>query len=461
MRRVAALIAVGALLTAVAACSSKKDPADPPAAADPVELSFAVYGDEATVSVYRTIAAAYTAAHPEVTFTIASYPDAQAAAEAVVSAGSTAHAAPDVFLADLKQLPTLVQAQSLEPVDEMLEHKDMPFGDGFQRTALEAFSANNRLMCMPNDVSPVVAYFNTSLIRLDELRDGDGAAVDEPLTKAWDLDTFEQVLEQAVARGARGTYIPPTVTGVAPFVVSAGGKLVDDTVKPTHLTLSSDNAIDAIKQIGAITHDHELSLTPEEVASKKPLQWFTEGDLGVYFGTRADLPTLRATPGLQFDAVQVPVVSKVATTADMNAFCVSAKAPARDAIADFIKFATLGAGAKLVAQSGSMVPAALTWERSDDFLQPDRLPDNATVYAEAARRVVELPYSTKWTTASASANTVLQYLLYNPLVDLTGNDSVWKTMLKQVDDGSAAILQPPTTSPSPSPTASAGATATP
>ena len=77
--------------------------------------------------------------------------------------GSTAQL-PDVFMASRSDLAWLQDKQLTQPVDELLDERGVDFGDGYSRDALEAFSADNRLQCMPYAISPMVIYYNTKLV---------------------------------------------------------------------------------------------------------------------------------------------------------------------------------------------------------------------------------------------------------------------------------------------------------
>ena len=94
--------------------------------------------------------------------------------------------APDVFLADSDKTTQLVAEERVQPVDELLEDRDVEFGDAYERLGLEAFAAESALQCMPNDVSPSVVFYNERLLDLSG-RGPAGETVPNPVVDGWTL----------------------------------------------------------------------------------------------------------------------------------------------------------------------------------------------------------------------------------------------------------------------------------
>ncbi len=449
-------------MSLLAGCSSDADPrprptpsTTAPTTPTAVELRLAVYGDDATVSTYRRIAAAYTAAHPEVTFELTSTSDASAGAESALGAIATGTNPPDVFLLDVDHLPAVVEADAVQPVNELLEARGIPFGDGIQRTGLTAFSANNVLACMPNDVSPLVMFYNTRLVKPQRLQLEDDSVVG-PIDQGWTWEAFLAAADQAVRRGAsegaRGTYLPFDLATLSPFLLSAGGNVVDDERAPTRLGLSDGGTRDALKQLAVLTRDRQLTLSPSQVEATSALTWFMQGRLGLLVGTRALVPTLREASDLSFDVAPLPRLDSTVTTSTMNAYCIAKTSEHIDAAADFIAYAVDGDGARIAADSGAMVPSSLDVLNSEEFLQPGLQPRSSRVFGEGARRSVPTPYSTHWLSAAASVTEVLKQVLYGRGLDVTSESTpALDELLSLADEASQAIFSPPEPTETPTP----------
>ncbi|HSV37808.1 MAG TPA: extracellular solute-binding protein [Nocardioidaceae bacterium] len=456
--------ATGALvLLLVAGCTGDNDPTTNPSATptttstapEPVELRLAVYGDDATLQMYQDIADAFTVEHPEVTFELTSTADASAAAEAAIGAISAGVGAPDVFLLGVEHLADVVEADAVTPVNELMEARDIPFGDGIQRNGLTAFSANAALACMPNEVSPLVAYYNTRLVRPRQLLDEDGERL-LSLDKGWTWEMFMAAAAQAKSRGAadgaKGGWLAPDLDALTPFILSAGGSVVDQELGPKHLTLSDGSTRAALKTLATFTRDPSLSLTPTEALRRSPLQWFRSGRLGVLFSTRAVLPSLRAVKDLKFNVAQLPKIDSAETTATMNAYCIAGTSEHVETAADFIAFAVDGPGVEISAVTGATVPVSLDILHMPVFLQPLQQPSNGQAFAESARRASLPPYSTRWSAARAAADPVLTRILYGRGINVTDEETpVLDALLEQTDEESRAIFEPPKPSPTETP----------
>ena len=446
---------VGVLTAAVLGTLYGCSPDDPPAAdptppasptssppsSGPEELEVSVYGDATRLRTYREIADAFTDAHPGVEITLDKHPDADDALNGTLDALELG-AGPDVFLADQRYLPQLVDTGGLEPVDRLLEARGLQFGDDHQRVALTSFSANNRLQCMPAEMSPKVVYLNTRLVPRRQLADAD-VTVPNALQSSWswaDFETTARTVAGLDQLGAiKGVYIPPDIGTVTAFVRSADGDVVDDVFEPTSLTLASDSAQEALGELITLARDPAVSLTEQDIKSRDPINWFTAGDLGMFVGTRDDLPTLRDTEGLHFDVAPLPSLGRSRTVADVNGYCINAGTDHLDTAADFVAFAVGKEAAAIASRSDVIVPARLDTVHEDVFTQPDEQPRNSQVFGVSLRRADPMPYDEAWPRVSALAEDVFVRLFFGPEVDV---DAELEQRMVRLDVLSESMFDP-------------------
>ncbi len=392
----------------------------PSASPEPVELEVAVYGEAPKLRAYQRIARAFTRQRPGVSLELQTFPDATTAAAAAVAELPTGEG-PDVFLADQFALPDLVATGRLQPVDTMLEDRGLPFGDEYQRSGLETFSALNRLQCMPAEMSPIVVYVNTRLVPRRSIRDGDvGLPTVRQPTWGWlDFLAAARIAASSDLLGpVKGAAVPVDLDTLTAFVRSAGSEAVDDVLEPTSLTLASDDAVAALASVLSVAGDPSLSPTAEELRRRDAVARFASGELGMFIGTRADVARLRAAEGLRFDVWPLPSFGRARVVAETNGFCIDSASDAVDAAADFVAFAVGSRGAGIAARSGVMVPSLLAAIHQDSFLQRDEQPRSAEMYAVSLRRTDPMPYSAAWPEVSAIADRVLRRLLDEPPADL-------------------------------------------
>lgn len=390
-----------------------------PGPAQPVALRLAVFGDRTVTSAYRGIARAFTATRPDVAVEVMAYPDApSAAAAAHVALG--AGGAPDVFLLDSTSLPRVVETGRLQPVDTLLEERGLQFGDDFQRAALTAFSADDRLQCMPTEMSPWVVYYNQDLVPRRALTEA-GFVLPRG-ADFWTWDDFEAAARAAAGLDRlgpiKGTYVPPRMELAVALVRSAGAAVVDDELAPTTLTLATEEVRTVLAEVAALARDAPVSLTEEEASARDPVGWFTDGELGLLFGDRSDLPRLRAARGLRFDAIPVPSFGRSRSAATMRGLCVNAATEQVEAAADLVAFAVGERAAAMMVRTDRMVPSRLDALESPGFVDPGQLPRHPQAYVAGNRRTQPLPFSAQWPQVSSAAEEVLDRLYSDTGVDL-------------------------------------------
>jgi len=396
----------------------------PPASATPdtpapVTLRLALYGDRTLVAAYRRIARTFTASRPEVTVEVVTHPDAESAATAART-GLEAGGGPDLFLLDSTHLPGLLRTERLQPLDAMLEERGLQFGDDFQRAALTAFSADSGLQCMPTEMSPLVVYYNRDLVPRRAL-----TAAGFVLPRGGDPWTWVDF--EAAARATagldrlgpiKGTYVPPELELVVAFLRSAAAPVVDDELAPTTLTLSADESREVLTEVSSLARDSPVSLTEEDLTRRDPVAWFAAGRLGLLFGTREDLPRLRAAAGLRFDALTLPSFGRSRSAATMRGLCVDAGSPQVEVAADFVAHAVGDGAARILARTDQLVPARVDTLESRAFTDPGQAPRHPQAYIAANRRSQPFPFSPRWPEVAEVAEEVLDQLYTEPSLDL-------------------------------------------
>lgn len=437
LRMLVGTVALLTLAASLAGCTADTDdpsdtPSGSPSAATPngttktpgapTVLEVAVYGDKRRIDAYRRISYAFSAEQTDLRVDLVTYPDAATAAEDLATE-LDGFLGPDVFLLDQVYLPEFVDAGRVQPVDTLLEERGLQFGDDYQRVALTTFGADSGLNCMPAETSPLVVYYNRDLMPRRQLR-AQGVTVPRG-DSSWSWEAFVATA-RAVAGvdqlgPVKGADIPADLEALTAFVRSAGTEVVDDLLAPTSLTLASEEALETINQLASFSRDPSVALTARQHERQSAAEWFADGRLGMFIGTREDLPRLRAAEGLRFDVLSLPSFGRAQSVTRMNGYCISAESDEVEVAADFITFAVGEEGSEIAAASEVIVPGNLDMVHSDAFIQPGEQPRNAQVYLTAIRRSEPLPYSSAWLEVSAAVNDVLFRLYNRPGIDLEGS----------------------------------------
>ena len=363
--RALAVVVAGAALALAGCTPDGEAPKDKETIAGPVLLTVAVYGPPPVIAAYTKIAADFTAEHPQVVVNIKPYDthaEALAATEKAIAAGRP----PSLFLTDRADLDTLREQKAIRPVDTLLGERHVDFGDGFARDALEAFSADAALQCMPTEMSPMVVYYNTALVDLTTAQDPGGS----PITAdaGWSMDEFARAARQSSVHGHKGLYVAPTITQVAPFVWSGGGHVVDDPDDPTRLTLSQGGSVSAMQRLLELVRDPKVTFTEKQLVRRSALDRFRSGQLAMMLGFRDLTPVLRQDPNLSFDVLPLPSLGSRATIGQLGAMCMARRAANPAQAADFLAYLVSEPAMSELAQTGYVMPTNLLVTSSDAFL---------------------------------------------------------------------------------------------
>jgi multiple sugar transport system substrate-binding protein len=436
------------LAAALGGCTDDDDPgpARPTPTASPVPLTFGVWGSEAEVAAYQKVVDTYNDAHPEAKVKIEAYPDHEADL-AALEQGTV----PVEFVTNRQDLGRLSDADLNRPLGGLLDERDVDFGDGYSRVALEAFSSERDLQCMPYGISPMVMYYNKALVDFPAMaeRGLDVPTVDdEDLSKrpSWSLEQFEVAADYASRprRGEAGFYVAPTLRGLAPFVYSGGGIIFNDDEEPTSLAFSSDESKSALEEVLPTLRDPKLGLTAEQLSEKTPLEWFRDGKLGMIAGFRDLVPELRKST-VDFDIMPMPSVDSSATIGDITGVCIARDtdhvAESADFLVDFVSTDSVSS----VAAAGYLAPANTAVALSDAFLQPRKRPLHSAVSNNSIRNMRIPPLIDDAAALDAAVADPIKQLLEVEVPDLDA-------LTQEIDEASQTVLAPEETeSPSSSP----------
>jgi multiple sugar transport system substrate-binding protein len=439
-------VAVGAVLLGllvVAACTEARPDEPTPSLTSSstvksVRLTFGVFGPAPEVAAYSELASAYHPAGADVSVDVVSWPDRDAAIRALLSGEQL----PDVFMLSQRDLAGFTERQEIRPVDELLDERGVSFGDNYSRDALQAFADNNSLSCMPYSVSPMVIYYNSDLVDFDKMRRRGLDVPDQPTGWTFDQFTAAALFATRPGKNTRGVYIEPSLAGLSPFIYSGGGKVFDDNRSPTSLAFSDGATISALQKALTLLRDAQVTPTVRQISQTDPTTLFEQGRLGMIAGYRSLVPELRVAPGLNFDVMPMPSISRTATVGDVTGLCLSASTEDVSSAADFLVYVLDRESVARVVRAGYTVPANVTVSTSEAFLQPGREPANAAVFRTSVRHIQIPPLLDSWGRLEQAVAPTLRELVTVPLLD----DATIQALTSEIDLESQIVLRPPSPS---------------
>ena len=370
-------------------------------------VRFLVFGDPAEINAYRTLIDAFADEEPDIDVQLVEASDREdliARLSSSLSGGSP----PDLFLMNYRFYGQYASRDVLQPLGPYVSGSSK-FGEGdFYPQALDAFRWKDELMCLPQNISSLVLYFNKDLFKRFKIPPPrDGMLWNELVVKAQQLtrdENGQQVrgadpdLPQAGTAQAEiyGLGVEPVIIRLAPFIWSNGGEVVDDEQNPTRFTLNTPQAEEAIAQLfylrtvfGAVPNDEEVEA--EDFESR-----FANGRLAMFLDSRRAVPMFREAAKFDWDVVSLPYYDKPASILHSDAYCMTKGSKVKDAAWRFVEYAVGPEGSPVIAKTGRTVPSLKKVAESDAFLDPGQKPANSQAFLDAIATIQHVPTISTW-----------------------------------------------------------------
>ncbi|CAN5612976.1 hypothetical protein BH20ACT23_BH20ACT23_20300 [soil metagenome] len=212
MLRYVAVILAGAML--LASCSTSSG-----AERDVIQVQ--VSGEAEEIAVYDALVNAFEKGNPGIDVQLMPVSDKDDHLAKLTTSFSNGNP-PDVFLINFREYSQYVARGAVDAVGPYLDENGVDAADYYHQP-MEAFTYDGELQCMPQNISSLVVYYNTKLLK--------EAGLERP-REDWDWDEFRRYAVELTTDEERGLGIEPSVIRLAPFVWSNGGELTDDPDTP-------------------------------------------------------------------------------------------------------------------------------------------------------------------------------------------------------------------------------------
>ena len=379
---------------------------------EPVDISFMVFGDAAEFAAYQSLVDAFTESQSDVTVTLSHIPS-QGDYRARLATDFAAGTPPDVSLLNFRRMGAFAAAGQLEPLGPYLDQSEAMGRNDFYPVTLEAFTWQDRLMCIPQNISSLVVYYNRDLFT--------AAGVAEPAddwTWADFLAAAQALTLDSDGDGQTDQYgvgIEASLFRLAPFIWQNGGQLVDDPAFPMQLALTRVPAQAALTWFAELQTVHHV--VPDRVAEESldSESRFIEGTTAMYFNSRRGTPTYREITTFDWDVAPLPRGEQTAGVLHSDAYCMAATATDKDAAWRFIEFANSPQGQTLIAASGRTVPSLMAVAESPAFLDPATRPARARVFLDTIGELRLVPLLSTWDEIEGTASEEVERAFYGDI----------------------------------------------
>jgi multiple sugar transport system substrate-binding protein len=367
-----------------------------PATAQDRRTSFMVFGDPAELAAYERLVDAFESAHPDIDVELIHVAD-QGDYRQRLAADLAAGAPADVVLINYRRYAQFAARGVLEPLGERLRASTLVGEADFYEQALKPFRWAGDLMCIPQNLSSLVVYYDREAF--------EAAGLPYPADDwTWEgfLATAKALTVDTDGDGTidqHGLGTEATIFRVAPFIWQNEGELVQlsqSTGQPSRLALGTPAAREAIQWFVDLQTVHHVVPNAVEEAAMSSEARFQAGTVAMFFNSRRGVPAYRAIDSLDWDVAALPTGRRQAGILHSDAYCMTTAARDKDAAWAFIEFANAAEGQAIIAQSGRTVPSIRAVAESPAFLDPTTRPRNSQVFLSSLPFIRAVPVMPTW-----------------------------------------------------------------
>ncbi len=375
-------------------------------------IQFLVFGEPEELRAYRDIITAFKDEAPEIDVQLVEASD-RSDLIARLSTSIAGGNPPDVFLLNYRFYGQFAAKEALEPIAERFESSDVFAPEDFYEQALEAFRWDGEQMCIPQNISSLVVYYNRTMFREE--------GVSEPETGWQWRDMIEKARALTKDNDGDGTVdvyglgVEASIIRLAPFVWSNGGEIVDDLESPTRFTLDAVEATDAMGEFFALQRVYGVIPTEEELESEDDESRFLNGRSAMVLSSRRSTPVFRTITDFDWDIAPLPILERPAGILHSDAYCLTAGSENKDAAWRFVEFALGPEGQRIAAGTGRTVPSLKDVANSDAFLGSDAKPANSRVFLDTIPLIQRVPNISTWPEIEDATAGIFEVAMYDDL----------------------------------------------
>lgn len=375
-------------------------------------VSFMVFGDPAELAAYQGLVDAFEETHPEIDVElvhVADQGDYRQRLAADFAAGTPA----DVVLLNYRRYAQFAARGVLEPLGPRLDASALLREADFYEEALRPFRWNGELMCIPQNLSSLVVYYNKDAF--------DSAGLPYPADDwTWDdfLATAKALTLDADGDGTvdqHGLGTDASIFRVAPFIWQNGGELVQlsqSTGQPFALAFDTPATREAIEWFVDLQTVHHVVPDAVAEAALSSEDRFQNGTVAMFLNSRRGVPAYREIDGFDWDVAALPRGVQPAGILHSDAYCMPTAARDQDATWAFIEFANSPEGQAIIAGSGRTVPSIREVAESPAFLDPAARPANSQVFLSTLPYIRAVPVMPTWVDIEELASEELEHAFY-------------------------------------------------
>ena len=387
------------------ACSPKKE-------ATENTISFMVFGDPAERLAYLELVESFHQKYPDIHVEVTHIPspkEYRVRLATEFAAGSP----PDITLMNYRRYASFASEDLLEPIGPYLAESELIQAEDFYPITIEAFTWNGEIVCLPQNISSLVVYYNEELF--------DKAGVSYPADD-WTWDDFTStavaLTEDFDGDGLVDQYglgVDLSLYRLASFVWQNDAPIVDDEFAPTRLTLTRPPSLAALQWFVDLRQVYGVIPSRIEESAMDSESRFVAGTTAMFLNSRRGTPSYREIENFVWDIAPLPRNKTSAGILHSDAYCLSSNAKDKDLAWTFIEYANSAEGQKIIASSGRTVPSLIEVAESDVFLNPDKLPSRSSIWIETIPILRRVPIISTWEEIEKTASEEIERAVYGEI----------------------------------------------
>ncbi len=295
-----------------------------------------IFGDPAEQQAYLELVESFQQLNPRIKIEVTHIPSPSDYRTRLATEFATGDP-PDITLMNYRRYASFAASGLLEPLGPLLEKSDRIHVSDFYAIAIDAFRWRGTLMCLPQNISSLVVYYNKDMF--DEI-----GLPYPPDDWSWDdfLRTAKLLTRDIDGDGTIDTHglgVEPSLYRLSPFVWQNGGPIVDDPVRPTRLTLTRPPSLEALTWLVSLSQVHNVVPNRIEEASQDSESRFIAGKTAMFLNSRRGTPSYREIENFSWDVAPLPHGRESAGILHSDGYCLSKATENKEAAWMFIEYA--------------------------------------------------------------------------------------------------------------------------
>ena len=372
----------------ITGCGTNKGTGKPKRA--PVKVAF--WGSPEEIGIITETLKNWQKTHPEIQVKLEHIPFGSYVSKILTEIAG--RSAPDIVASEVNMFVSFADKDvflDLKPF--MDKDKSFNLGDFFPEV-VDRYTVNGKILGIPRDTAPMACvYYNKKLF--------DEAGLPYP-TDDWDWNDLLDKAKKLTKMDKDGKVIQyGFYSDMWPnFVLSEGGRIVDNVKHPTKCLLNSPESMEGLQFLVDLSHKYKVSPTSNTFRNLGlgVIQMFMMQRVAMFHSGIWETPVVRKAKDFDWDVAMFPKgpkgIRKFATGGTAYGILKTTKYP--EQAWEVLKALSGDGGQIMLAESGLAQPANKKIAEGEHFAGSNKPPLNKKMLNEAVKYCVYDPFNSKW-----------------------------------------------------------------